>query len=117
MAKAEVTDSFLKRLRVSTEIDEEDERAINGLPIIVKQMASGDRRIFSERGRKAHDVARLHRSGDELLPISRRRFRSGLLRETDLLAYALNEVTAGSSIPVVVLRDGEKVTLTLNPGG
>jgi len=42
MAKAEITDSFLKRLRVSTEIDEEDERAINNLPISVKQMASGE---------------------------------------------------------------------------
>ncbi len=42
MAKAEITDSFLKRLRVSTEIDDEDERAINNLPIAVKQMASGD---------------------------------------------------------------------------
>ncbi len=42
MTKADVTEPFLKRLRVSTEIDEEDERAIRTLPISVKPMASGE---------------------------------------------------------------------------
>lgn len=43
--------------------------------------------------------------------------RTDLLRETDLLAYALNDLSPGSSIPIVVLRDGGQVTLTLNRDG
>jgi len=42
MTKAEITAPFLKRLRVSTEINEEDERAINSLPIATRQMANGE---------------------------------------------------------------------------
>jgi CRP-like cAMP-binding protein len=42
MTKAEITGPFLKRLRVSTEIDEEDERAINSLPIVSKRMVNGE---------------------------------------------------------------------------
>ncbi|RXT36368.1 Crp/Fnr family transcriptional regulator [Bradyrhizobium betae] len=42
MTKAEITAPFLKRLKVSTEIDEEDERAIKSLPIVTKQMANGE---------------------------------------------------------------------------
>ena len=42
MTKADITESLLKRLRLSADIDEEDERAITNLPIRVKQMASGE---------------------------------------------------------------------------
>ncbi|MFB6452817.1 Crp/Fnr family transcriptional regulator [Bradyrhizobium tunisiense] len=42
MTKAEITAPFLKRLRVSTEIDAEDERAINSLPVVTKQMGNGE---------------------------------------------------------------------------
>jgi CRP-like cAMP-binding protein len=42
MTKADITESFLKRLRISTEIDQEDERAIRNLPIAVKQVAGGE---------------------------------------------------------------------------
>jgi len=42
MTKAEITAPFLKRLKVSTEIDEEDERAIRNLPIATRQMANGE---------------------------------------------------------------------------
>lgn len=34
-------------------------------------------------------------------------------RETDLLEYALNELKPGSSVPVVIWRDGKNVELTL----
>jgi CRP-like cAMP-binding protein len=42
MTKPDITEPFLKRLRVSTRIDEEDQRAISNLPIAVKQMAGGE---------------------------------------------------------------------------
>jgi CRP-like cAMP-binding protein len=42
MTKAEIIAPFLKRLRVSTEIDKEDERAISTLPIVTKQMGNGE---------------------------------------------------------------------------
>ncbi|UPK31381.1 Crp/Fnr family transcriptional regulator [Bradyrhizobium sp. 195] len=42
MTKTEMTEPFLKRLRINTEIDEEDERAINSLPIATKRMANGE---------------------------------------------------------------------------
>jgi CRP-like cAMP-binding protein len=42
MTSADITESFLKRLRLSAEIDEEDERAIRSLPIVVKHMAGGE---------------------------------------------------------------------------
>jgi CRP-like cAMP-binding protein len=42
MNKADIFEPFLKRLRVSTDIDEDDERAISALPITVKRMANGD---------------------------------------------------------------------------
>lgn len=35
------------------------------------------------------------------------------MRETDLLAYALNQVKPGSKVPVEVLREGKEMTLTL----
>jgi len=41
--------------------------------------------------------------------------RTDLARETDVLNYAL-EAKSGTSIPVVVLRDGKKTTLTLTTG-
>src|SRR3954447_15645120 len=43
MDKAEIFESFLKRLRVSTEIDAEDEAAIRSLPIVEKRMDGGER--------------------------------------------------------------------------
>ena len=39
--------------------------------------------------------------------------RKDLLRETDLLAYALNELEPGASVPVVIWRDGKTLELTL----
>lgn len=39
--------------------------------------------------------------------------KSDFLRETDLLEYALNDVKPGSSVPVVIWRDGKNVELTL----
>ncbi|MCS6852795.1 MAG: PDZ domain-containing protein [Gemmataceae bacterium] len=39
--------------------------------------------------------------------------RTDLPRETDVLAYALNNRKAGESVPVTVLRDGRKVELQL----
>ncbi|MCK1343930.1 Crp/Fnr family transcriptional regulator [Bradyrhizobium sp. 193] len=41
MNNAEIFEPFLRRLRVSTEIDEEDEAAIRHLPITVKRMPGG----------------------------------------------------------------------------
>ena len=38
---------------------------------------------------------------------------TNLLRETDLFAYALNQVQPGGSVPIVVLRDGNPTTLNL----
>lgn len=42
--------------------------------------------------------------------------RTDLVRETDLLSHALNGVTVGASIPVVVSRNGQRTTLTLTTG-
>jgi serine protease Do len=39
--------------------------------------------------------------------------RVDLLRETDLLAYALNEVEPGSTVPIEVLRNGRRHALSL----
>lgn len=39
--------------------------------------------------------------------------KSDFARETDLLEYALNELKPGSSVPVVIWRDGKNVELTL----
>jgi hypothetical protein len=39
--------------------------------------------------------------------------RTDFLRETDLLAYALNQVKPGSQVPVEVLRDGKELTLEM----
>jgi serine protease Do len=39
--------------------------------------------------------------------------KSDLLRETDLLAYSLNQLKVGDQLPVVVLRGGERKTMTL----
>ena len=39
--------------------------------------------------------------------------RTDLKRETELLEYALNDLKPGSSVPVVILRDGQKMTLSL----
>jgi S1-C subfamily serine protease len=61
-----------------------------------------------------HDVAKKagFKAGDIVLEFDG---RTDLARETDLLAYGLNR-TIGGSIPVVVLRDGKKTTLTLTTG-
>ena len=42
--------------------------------------------------------------------------RTDLARETDLLHHALNVVKPGSQIPVVVLRNGQKLNFTLTTG-
>ncbi|MCK1393974.1 Crp/Fnr family transcriptional regulator [Bradyrhizobium sp. 1] len=42
MTKSEIIEPFLKRLRVSTDIVEEDERAISSLPIVARQVANGE---------------------------------------------------------------------------
>ena len=42
--------------------------------------------------------------------------RSDFTRETDLLAYALNEVSPGSTVPAVIVRSGEKMTVSLITG-
>ena len=39
--------------------------------------------------------------------------RADFQRETDLLAYALNELPVGSKVPVVLLRNGEKINVEL----
>ena len=39
--------------------------------------------------------------------------RTDFLRETDLLAYALNDIPVGTKVPAVFLRNGEKVTAEL----
>src|SRR5262245_16403736 len=54
------------------------------------------------------------KNGDVLVSFNNRK---NLLRETDLLAYSLNEVKPGSTIPLEVLRDREKVSLSLDLGG
>jgi hypothetical protein len=62
-----------------------------------------------------HDVAKRagFRKDDVLVSFDG---RADLPRETDLLRYALNDVKPGSSVPVVVLRDGNETTLTLPVG-
>ena len=39
--------------------------------------------------------------------------RADFRRETDLLAYALNQRPPGVTVPLVVLRGGERVTLSV----
>ena len=39
--------------------------------------------------------------------------QTDLLRETDLLAFSLNQISAGADLPVVVLRNGDRLTMTL----
>ena len=39
--------------------------------------------------------------------------RTDFTRETDLLAYALNELPVGSKVPAVLLRDGKKIEVEL----
>jgi hypothetical protein len=39
--------------------------------------------------------------------------RKDFQRETDLLAYALNELPVGSKVPAVFLRNGEKISVEL----
>jgi len=62
-----------------------------------------------------HDGAKKagFRAGDIILEFDGRK---DLARESDLLTYALNRTKIGGSYPVVVLRDGKKVTLTLTTG-
>lgn len=59
-----------------------------------------------------HDIAKKagFRNGDVLVAFDG---RTDLARETDLLEYALRRIQIGGAIPVVVLRDGQKTTLTL----
>jgi S1-C subfamily serine protease len=42
--------------------------------------------------------------------------RTDLARETDLLHYTVNELKPGSKVPVEILREGKKLTLTLPVG-
>jgi hypothetical protein len=42
--------------------------------------------------------------------------RTDLARETDLLNYTVNELKPGSKVPVEILREGKKLTLTLPVG-
>lgn len=59
-----------------------------------------------------HDVAK--RAGfqkDDILVSFNK--RTDLLRESDLLAYALNDIEPGTAVPVEILRGGTKKTLTL----
>ena len=39
--------------------------------------------------------------------------RTDFTRETDVLAYALNQLPVGSKVPAVLLRNGEKVSVEL----
>jgi S1-C subfamily serine protease len=50
------------------------------------------------------------RQGDVLVSFDD---RTDLLRETDVLAHALKHHQPGDQVPVVVLRDGKKITLKL----
>jgi serine protease Do len=50
------------------------------------------------------------RAGDILLSYNG---QANLLRDTDLLAYAINEIPPGSTVPLVVLRDGGKLPLSI----
>jgi serine protease Do len=62
-----------------------------------------------------HDEAKKAgvKNGDVLISFDG---RTNLLRETDLLAYSLNAVKPRRSIEFVVLRDGNKLTLSLPSG-
>jgi S1-C subfamily serine protease len=42
--------------------------------------------------------------------------RTDLLRETDLLEYALNDIEPGTIVPVKILRGGKPMTLELSVG-
>jgi hypothetical protein len=59
-----------------------------------------------------HGLARSvgFRQGDVLLSFDE---KTDLLRETDLLAYAVNQKKVGDKVAVTVLRDGKKINLTL----
>jgi len=59
-----------------------------------------------------HDTAKRagFRKGDVLIAFDG---KSTLRRESDLIAYALLHCRAGAQIPVTVLRDGKRITLTL----
>jgi len=50
------------------------------------------------------------RKGDVLISFNG---RADFTRETDLLAYALNELSAGTAIPLVVWREGKQIELSL----
>jgi S1-C subfamily serine protease len=43
--------------------------------------------------------------------------RKDLLRETDLLAYALEQAKAGKQVAVDIVRDGKPLRLQLPVGG
>jgi S1-C subfamily serine protease len=60
-----------------------------------------------------HDIAKRAglKAGDIVVSFNNRK---DFQRETDVLAYALDEVKPGSKIPVEVLRDGQKLSLTLD---
>jgi hypothetical protein len=62
-----------------------------------------------------HDVAKRagFRKNDILVSFDD---RTDLTRETDLLRYALNEKKPGSSVPVTIVREGQRMTLTLPIG-
>jgi hypothetical protein len=62
-----------------------------------------------------HDVAKKVgvKAGDILTSFNG---RSDLLRETDVLTYALNEVPRGTSVPITLLRDGQQVSIALPTG-
>jgi hypothetical protein len=62
-----------------------------------------------------HDVAKKAgvKNGDILIAFDG---RTDLVRETDLLAYAVNQVPPGRAVPVKLLRDGASVTLSVATG-
>ena len=49
-------------------------------------------------------------AGDVLISVGG---QADLSRETDLLAYSLNQVSAGADLAIVVLRNGDRLTMTL----
>ena len=75
-----------------------------------RQLAAGAMALKVEHvGQYApHDEAKKAgvRNGDVLVSFNG---RSDLLRDTDLLAYALNQIKPGTSVPIVVLRDSEPI--------
>jgi hypothetical protein len=62
-----------------------------------------------------HDVAKIagFRKEDVLVEFDG---RTDLARETDLLHYALNHKQPGSKVPVTIVREGKRTTLTLPIG-